>query len=159
MNNRDTLLSIQFPPATSTEPFLELDLRDIYTNVLLGRRSQLQVMTKLVFKGSDEYRKDQSVFQLWADVRVQGQDGVPLSIGRAVIPEPVFFGPPSADSFAAVHRDPWTRAGQATNVSRPVKVPTMHFMHYDLSKAGPVAGLGTNHPCDLFDRVIVSINA
>jgi len=110
MNNRDTLLSVQFPPATSTEPFLELDLRDIYTNVLLGRRGQLQVMTKLVFKAGDEYRKDQSVFQIWAEVRVQGRDGVPWSVGRAVIPEPVFFGPPSANSFAPVHHDPWTRA-------------------------------------------------
>jgi hypothetical protein len=110
MNNRDTLLSAQFPPSTSTEPFLELDLRDIYTDVRLGRRGQLQVMTKLVFKAGDEYRKDQTVFQLWADVRVQGQDGVPWSIGRAVIPEPVFFGPPSADSFAPVHHDPWMRA-------------------------------------------------
>jgi hypothetical protein len=70
MNNRDTLLSVQFPPATSTGPFLELDLRDIYTNVLLGRRGQLQVMTKLVFRASDDYRKDQSVFRIWADVRV-----------------------------------------------------------------------------------------
>ena len=110
MNNRDTLLSVQFPPATSTEPFLELDLRDIYTNVLLGRRGQLQVMTKLVFRASDDYRKDQSVFRIWADVRVQGQDGVPWSLGRAAIPEPVFFGPPSADSFAPAHFDPWTRA-------------------------------------------------
>jgi hypothetical protein len=110
MNNRDTLLSVQFPPSTSTEPFLELDLRDIYTDVRLGRRGQLQVMTKLVFKAGDEYRKDQTVFQLWADVRMQGQDGVPWSLGRAVVPEPVFFGPPSADSFAPVHHDPWTRA-------------------------------------------------
>jgi hypothetical protein len=110
MNNRDTLLSVQFPPTTTTEPLLEVDLRDIYTNVLLGCRGQLQVMTKLVFKGSDDYRKDQSAIRLWADVRVQGQDGVPWSIGRAVIPEPVFFGPPTADSFAPVHHDPWTRA-------------------------------------------------
>jgi hypothetical protein len=110
MNNRDTLLSVQFPPATSTEPFLELDLRDIYTNILLGRRGQLQVMTKLVFKAGDDYRKDQSVFRIWADVRVQGQDGVPWSLGRAAIPEPVFFGPPSADSFAPAHFDPWMRA-------------------------------------------------
>jgi hypothetical protein len=110
VNNRDTLLSAQFPPSTSTEPFLELDLRDIYTDVRLGRRGQLQAVTKLVFKAGDEYRKEQSVFQLWADVRVQGQDGVPWSIGRAAIPEPVFFGPPSADSFAPVHHDPWTRA-------------------------------------------------
>jgi hypothetical protein len=49
INNRHTILSAQFPPGTSTEPFLELDLRDIYTNVRLGRRGQLQVMTKLVF--------------------------------------------------------------------------------------------------------------
>jgi hypothetical protein len=110
MNNRDTLLSVQFPPATSTEPFLELDLRDIYTNVLLGRRGQLQVMTKLVFRASDDYRKDQSVFRIWADVRVQGQDGVPWSLGRSVISEPVFFGPPSVDSFAPAHFDPWMRA-------------------------------------------------
>lgn len=110
MNNRDTLLSVQFPPTTTAEPLLEVDLRDMYTNVLLGRRGQLQVMTKLVFKGSDAYRKDQSVFQIWADVRVQGQDGVPWSLGRAVIPEPVFFGPPAADGFAPVHHDPWTRA-------------------------------------------------
>jgi len=109
MNNRDTLLSVQFPPATSTEPFLELDLRDIYTNVLLGRRGQLQVLTKLVFKAGDEYRKDQSVFEIWADVRVQGQDGVPSNLGRAAIPEPVFFGPPAAHSFAPAHLDPWTR--------------------------------------------------
>lgn len=110
MNNRDTILSAQFPPATTTEPFLELDLRDMYTDVRLGRRGQLQVMTKLVFKAKDEYRKDQSVFQLWADVRVQGQDGVPSSIGRAVIPEPVFFGPPSPNSSAPGHYDPWMRA-------------------------------------------------
>lgn len=110
MNNRDTLLSVQFPPATSTEPFLELDLRDIYTNVLLGRRGQLQVMTKLVFRAGDDYRKDQSVFRIWADVRVQGQDGVPWSLGRAAIPEPVFFGPPPADSFAPTHFNPWMRA-------------------------------------------------
>lgn len=110
MNNRDTLLSAQFPPDATTEPFLELDLRDIYTDVRLGRRAQIQVVTKLVFKAGDEYRKDQSVFQLWADVRVQGQDGVPWNLGRAVIPEPVFFGPPSEDGFPPVHRDPWTRA-------------------------------------------------
>jgi hypothetical protein len=110
MNNRDTLLSAQFPPSTSTEPFLELDLRDINTNVLLGRHGQLQVITKLVFKAGDEYRKDQSVFQFWADVRVQGQDGVQWGLGRAVIPEPVFFGPPSENGFAPVHHDPWTRA-------------------------------------------------
>jgi len=110
MNNRDTLLSVQFPPGTSTEPFLELDLRDIYTSALLGRRGQLQVMTKLVFRASDDYRKEQSVFRIWADLRVQGQDGVPWSLGRAAIPEPVFFGPPSADSFAPAHFDPWMRA-------------------------------------------------
>jgi hypothetical protein len=104
MNNRDTLLSAQFPPSTSTEPFLELDLRDIYTDVRLGRRGQLQTVTKLVFKASDEYRKDQTAFQLWADVRVRGQDGVPWSIGRAAIPEPVFFGPSSPGGG---HRDPW----------------------------------------------------
>jgi hypothetical protein len=109
VNNRDTILSAQLPPADSTEPFLELDLRDIYTDVRLGRRGQIQVMTKLVFKGHDEYRKDQSVFQLWADVRVQGQDGVPWSLGRAVMPQPVFFGPPSANSFAPAHHDPWSR--------------------------------------------------
>jgi hypothetical protein len=110
MNNRDTILSAQFPPDTTTEPFLELDLRDIYTNVLLGRRGQLQIMTKLVFKGRDEYRKDESVFQLWADVRVQGQDGVQWSIGRATIPDPIFFGPSFTNSFAPAHYDPWTRA-------------------------------------------------
>jgi hypothetical protein len=109
MNNRDAILSIQLPPATTTEPILELDLRDIYTDVMLGRRGQLQVMTKLVFKGRDEYRKDQTAFQIWADVRVQGRDGVPSSLGRAVILQPVFFGPPSADSFAPVHHDPWSR--------------------------------------------------
>jgi hypothetical protein len=48
MNNRDTILSAQFPPATTTQPFLELDLRDLYTDVRLGRRGQLQVMIKLV---------------------------------------------------------------------------------------------------------------
>jgi hypothetical protein len=110
VNSRDTILSAQFPPDTTTEPFLEFDLRDIYTDARLGRRAQLQVMTKLVLKAGDEYRKDQSVFQIWADVRVQGQDGVPWSLGRAVVAEPVFFGPPSADGFAQVHRDPWTRA-------------------------------------------------
>jgi hypothetical protein len=110
MNNRDTTLSAQFPPDSATEPFLELDLRDIYTDVRLGRRGQLQVMTKLVFKAGDEYRKDQSVFRLWADVRVQGQDGVPWSLGRAAMPEPVFFGPTPADGFPPVHSDPWTRA-------------------------------------------------
>lgn len=110
MNNRDTILSVQFPPATSTEPLIELDLRDIYTAVLLGRHGQLQVATKLVFKGGDDYRKEQSVFHIWADVRVEGQNGGPAALGRAVIPDPVFFGRPSADSFAAVHHDPWTRA-------------------------------------------------
>jgi hypothetical protein len=110
VNNRDAILSVQLPPATTTVPILELDLRDIYTDVLLGRRGQLQAMTKLVFKGRDEYRKDQSAFYIWADVRVQGEDGVPSSLGRAVIPQPVFFGPPSADSFAPAHHDPWTRA-------------------------------------------------
>ena len=77
---------------------------------MLGRRGQLQFITKLVFKAGDEYRKDQAVFRLWADARVQGQDGVPWNLGRAVIPEPVFFRPPSADSFASVHHDPWSRA-------------------------------------------------
>ncbi len=110
MNNRDTILSAQFPPETTTEPFLELDLRDIYTDVRLGRRGQLQVVSKLVFKARDDYRKDQTVFRLWADVRVQGQDGVPWSVGRAIIPEPVFFGPPSASSFTPAHYDPWMRA-------------------------------------------------
>jgi hypothetical protein len=109
MNNRDTLLSAQFAPAITNDSFLELDLRDVYTNVLLGRRGQLQFMTKLVFKAEDEYRKDQSVFWLWADMRVQGQDGVPWDLGRARIPDPVFFGPASADRFASTHRDPWTR--------------------------------------------------
>ena len=66
-------------------------------------------MTKLVFKGRDEYRKGQSVFHLWADVRAQGQDGVPSSLGRAVVPQPIFFGPTSADSFAPAHHDPWSR--------------------------------------------------
>lgn len=110
MNNRDTLLSTRFGQSFTDLPFLELDLRDIYTNVLLGRRGELQFTTKLVFKAGDEYRKDQSVFQLWADVRVQGQGGVPWSLGRAVIPEPVFFGPPSTESFAPAHYDPWMRA-------------------------------------------------
>jgi hypothetical protein len=110
VNSRDTILSAQFPPDASTEPFLEFDLRDISTDVRLGRRGQLQVTTKLVFKAGDEYRKDQTVFRLWTDVRVQGQDGVPWSVGRAAIPEPVFFGPPSAESFTPVHHDPWTRA-------------------------------------------------
>jgi hypothetical protein len=45
-------------------------LRDIYTNTLLGRRGQLQVMTRLVFKAGDEYRKDQTVLQFWSDVRL-----------------------------------------------------------------------------------------
>ena len=112
MNKRDTLLSVQFPPSTSTEPLLELDLREIYTDTRLGRRGQLQVKTKLVFKAGDEYRKDQSVFRFWADVRVQAQDGVQYKLGRAVIPEPVFFGTPSEEDifFAPVHHDPWTRA-------------------------------------------------
>ena len=39
MNNRDAILSVQFPPATTTEPILELDLRDIYTDVLLDADS------------------------------------------------------------------------------------------------------------------------
>lgn len=107
MNNRDTILSAQFPPNTAADPFLELDLREIYTDTRLGRRGKLEVKTKLVFKAGDEYRKDQSVFDLWADMRVQGQDGMQWSLGRAVIPEPVFFGPGSPGGG---HRDPWTRA-------------------------------------------------
>lgn len=110
MNNRDAILSAQFPPAATTEPYLELDLRDINTSAMLGRRGQLLITTKLVFKAGDEYRKDESVFEFWADVRVQGQDGVAGSIGRAVMAQPVFFGPPSANSFAPAHHDPWTRA-------------------------------------------------
>lgn len=107
MDNRDTILSAQLPPSTAPDPFLELDLREIYTDTRLGRRGQLQVKTKLVFKAGDEYRKDQSVFDLWADMRVQGQDGMQWNLGRAVIPEPVFFGPGSPGGG---HRDPWTRA-------------------------------------------------
>ena len=110
MDNRDTLLSTRFGQATTDQPFVELDLRDINTSVLIGRRGQLQFLTKLVFKAGDEYRKDQSIFQLWADMRVQGQNGGPSDLGRAAIPEPVFFAPPSTDSFAPVHHDPWTRA-------------------------------------------------
>jgi hypothetical protein len=110
MNNRDAILSAQFPPATSAEPFLELDLRDIYTDVRLGRRGQLQVMTK-------------SCSRLWmTSARIsrssssgptcgcRGPDSVPWSLGRAAIPEPVLFGPRSADSFAPAHHDPWVRA-------------------------------------------------
>lgn len=107
MDNRDTLLSAHFASATTTEPFIEFDLRDINTNVLLGRRGQLQFLTKLVFKAEDSYRKEQSVFQLWADVRVSGQDGVPSNLGRAFIPDPIFFGPGFGPGG---HRDPWTRA-------------------------------------------------
>ena len=110
MDNRDTLLNAQFPPSVLHGPFLEIDLRDLMATSLLGRRGQLMFSTKLVFKAEDAYRKDQSVFQLWADVQVQGQDGVPLpSLGRAAILDPIFFGPLD-DRMGVVHRDPWTRA-------------------------------------------------
>src|SRR5438094_5773768 len=97
MDNRDALLSVRFPGDTRDQPFLELDLREVTARPLLGRRGQLQVMTKLVFKAEEAYRQDQSVFQLWADVRVSGQRGVPMpDLGRAVVADPVFFDPPQS---------------------------------------------------------------
>src|SRR5216683_1212700 len=111
MDNRDTILSAQFPQSIAVVQFVELDLRDLSANVLIGRRGQLQFTTKLVFKAGDVFRQDQSVFQFWADVRVAGQDGAPLpNLGRATIPEPVFFTPLPPDNPVPVRHDPWTRA-------------------------------------------------
>lgn len=110
MDNRDTTLCARFPPDAQERPFLELDLREFFAGPLLGRRGQLQVTTKLAFKAADAYRKDQSVFWLWADVQVMtGPNNLPLpSLGRAVLPEPVFFR--SDDEGTGTNHDPWTRS-------------------------------------------------
>ncbi len=109
MDNRDTVLSARFPGSVSTEPYVELDLREINIAPLAGRRGQLHFLTKLVFKAADAYKKDQSVIQLWADVRVSGQDGVWLDLGRANLTAPVFFEPLPADALPTLRNDPWTR--------------------------------------------------
>lgn len=109
MDNRDTLLTAQLGSTLKSVPFLELDLRDVSTRVLLGRRGQLQFLAKLVFKAGEEYREEPSVFRLWADVRVDTPGASPRELGRAEVPVPVFFKPPSPEDFAPVHYDPWTR--------------------------------------------------
>lgn len=109
MDNRDTLLSVQFHPATDTEPFVEADLRRLAGAMLVGRRGQLQFTTKLVFKAPDAYRQDQSVLRLWADIQAMGPDQAAIpNLGRAVIPDPLFFRP-SSDG-ASRRSDPWTRS-------------------------------------------------
>lgn len=111
MANRDTLLSAQFPSSVTTEPFVELDLREVYALPRLGRRGQLQFTTKLVFKARETYRQGQSMIQLWADVRISGQNAAPLpEFGRATLRDPVFFAPPPQDGHLRPGFDPWTRA-------------------------------------------------
>jgi hypothetical protein len=79
--------------------------------LLAGRRGQMQVGTKLVFKGADSYRQDQTTFWLWADVTVAGEDRVPLpGLGRAVVADPVCFYPPQPNDYGLQRvQDPWMR--------------------------------------------------
>lgn len=108
MDNRDTLLSAQFPHTLATEAFVEADLRDLSGRTLIGQRGQLQFMTKLVFKAAESYRQTQSVVRLWADVQAQSANGMPLpDLGRAVIPDPIFFAP---QQDIGPRSDPWTRS-------------------------------------------------
>jgi hypothetical protein len=111
MDNRDTLLSARLESSTADERIVELDLRDISALPLLGRHGQLQFATKLVFKAEDAYRQDRSMIELWADIRVNGQDGVPMpNPGRAILAEPVYFEPITGPSVVPMHVDPWTRS-------------------------------------------------
>jgi hypothetical protein len=94
MDMRSTIVNVNMSGGMTVEPFLEIDLRDLFAATLLGRRGQLQFSTKIVFKTEDSYRKAESMIQLWADIQVTGQDQVSApGLGRARVPDPIFFAP------------------------------------------------------------------
>lgn len=110
MDNRSTILSARLFQDHNDEPLVEVDLRDLEGTMLLGRRGQLQFTIRLVFKGSDAYRQEQTVLQLWAETRVSGPGNTSMrSPGRAAIVKPVIFKPEQPTRIGGRHDDPWTR--------------------------------------------------
>lgn len=110
MDNRSTTLSARLFQDHNDGPLVEVDLRDLEGTMLLGRRGQLQFSTRLVFKGSDAYRQEQAVLQLWAETRVSGPSNKSMqSPGRAVVVQPVIFKPEQPTRIGGRFHDPWTR--------------------------------------------------
>jgi hypothetical protein len=94
------------------EQLLEIDLRGLMAQPLLGGRCQLQFEAKLSLLAPDGFRERPSMIELWASIMVgrEDQSTSPRQLGRAVLSEPVPFVPSDATQMRRPTDNPWVRS-------------------------------------------------